>query len=132
MSEEDAVDNGYITNDAELFTQITNEVSEDMTARVDTLDGQEVIYVETTEADGDMGEALVKMWYSVKYAMPLKYEYIVDGELTRSYKVVSIEKNIKIDKDSFTPPAGVNFVELNMDEMEEMYEDMEEMYEDME
>jgi len=117
ISQEDAMEEGYISNDSELFAEITNSPSNNIIARVEVLDGEEVVYIEATEADEDMGEMLVKMWYSVKYATPLKYELISAGDVLASYKVTSIEMNTKLDGALFAPPADVEFLDVDMSGM---------------
>lgn len=78
-------------------------------------DGEEVIYIETTQADDDMGEMLVKMWYSEKYATPLKYEVYVGESLMTELKVTKIHDNVNFNDDTFMPPADIDFQEVNMD-----------------
>lgn len=102
---------------SDLFAEITSESSEDLSAKVENLDGEEVVYIEATETDEEMGEVFVKMWYSVKYGTPLKYEVIMGEKSMMELKVTSIEKDIKIDQSLFTPPSDVNFQEADMNAM---------------
>jgi hypothetical protein len=108
---------GLIMDNTELFAEITDEISEDMSARVEMLGDEEVIYIEAHESEDDMGEGLVKMWYSVKYGIPLKYEFILGTTTTVEYIVTSVDTNIKIDKALFIPPAEVEFREIDADTM---------------
>ena len=118
MSVEEAAEFGYMSDDSELFAEITDESSPDLTARVDVLNGEEVIYIEGKESDGDAGEVDIFMWYSVKYATPLKYEMYMGGEEpVASYIVTDIDKKMNIDNSMFTPPAEVNFTEVDMGAM---------------
>jgi outer membrane lipoprotein-sorting protein len=125
MTEEEVYDSGYIVDDSELFSEITNNPSENMVAKVEMLDGEEVVYIESKETEEDMGEILVKMWYSVKYALPLKYEIIMDDEIIASYQVTAIEKNVKFDSDIFSPPEDVEFMEVDTSAMfdEDMFDE---------
>lgn len=133
MSVEEASELGYMSDNSELFAEITDESSPDMTARVDVLDGEEVIYIEANESDGDVGEVDVFMWYSVKYATPLKYEMYMGGEdPIVSYVVTDIDKKMNIDNSMFTPPSDVEFMEVDMGAMmsgdmfnEDMFDDMD-------
>lgn len=127
MNSEENLEMDDLFDDAEFLASVTDESSEDVIARVEMLDGEEVVYIESTEAEDDMGEALVKMWYSVKYAIPLKYEMYMEDELIVSYMVTSVDKNMKMDKDLFTPPSDVEFYEANMDALfdSDLFEDME-------
>ncbi len=112
LSMEDA--SGVVPSDnMELFAAINEEASPDLTARVETLNGEEVIYIESSEVDEEMGDAEIHMWYSAKYATVLKYELYMNGGLYMTYQVTSIDKNVNIDKDLFVPPADVTFAEVD-------------------
>lgn len=110
---------GLMVDDSELLTEIVDESSEDIIARVETLDGEEVIYIETTEADEEMGNVLVKMWYSNKYGTPLKYEVIMNETTMMELNVTEISDKEKIEDSLFVPPSDVNFQEVNMEQMME-------------
>ncbi|WP_304509912.1 hypothetical protein [Anaerotignum sp.] len=110
---------GLMVDDSELLTEIVDESSDDIIARVETLDGEEVIYIETSEADEEMGNVLVKMWYSNKYGTPLKYEVIMNETTMMELKVTEINDKEKIDDSLFVPPSDVNFQEVNMEQMVE-------------
>lgn len=102
-------------DDAAFLAEITEASSEDITAKIDTLDGEEVVYIEATESDEDMGEMLVKMWYSTKYATALKYQVFTGDVLFMELKVTNISDNSKIDDSLFTPPDDVSFFDMSMD-----------------
>ncbi len=125
MTEDEMYDSGYIMDDTELFSEITNNPSENIVAKVDMLNGEEVVYIEATESEEDMGEILVKMWYSVKYGMPLKYEIITGEGTMASYLVTAIEKNVKFDNDIFLPPDGMELTEVDTSGMfdEDMFDE---------
>lgn len=97
------------------FADLVDASSEDITARVENLDGEEVVYIEATESDEDMGDVDVLMWYSVKYSVPLKYEMQMNGQVMMSAVVTKIEADAKIDHDMFIPPNDIEFMEYNMD-----------------
>jgi outer membrane lipoprotein-sorting protein len=132
MSADEASELGYLQDDTELFAEVTDESSPDMVARVEMLDGEEVIYIETTENDPESGEVEVFMWYSVKYATPLKYEMYMGGEdPIVSYVVTDIDKKMNIDNSMFTPPSDVNFMEVDMGAMMDMDMMDMDMFDDM-
>jgi len=109
-----------LMTDTSLFAEILDQGSPDMTAKKDTLDGEEVIYIEATESDEDIGEALVKMWYSEKYATPLKYEMIMGETVVASMHTTKITDKVSMDESLFLPPEDVNFQEVDMEAMMEM------------
>ncbi len=109
-----------LMTDTSLFAEILDQGSPDMTAKRDTLDGEEVIYIEATQSDEDTGEALVKMWYSEKYATPLKYEVIIGETVVASMHTTKITDNVSIDESLFLAPEDVNFQEVDMEAMMEM------------
>lgn len=105
--------------DTSMLAEITNASSKDITAKVDMLGDEKVVYIEATQSDEDMGEVLVKMWYSEKYATPLRYEIIV-GETTMAHlEVTKITDSVSIDESIFTPPSDVTFEELAMETLME-------------
>jgi hypothetical protein len=107
--------------DTSLLQGLVDGASDDMVARVEELDGEEVIYIEATEADEDVGEMLVKMWYSERYATPLKYEIYLGESMISQLKVTKIHDNVAFNADTFLPPSDVDFQEINMDAMLEMW-----------
>jgi hypothetical protein len=114
---------GIMIDQAELLAAITDESSNDLIAKVDTLDGEEVVYIEATESDEDMGEMLVKMWYSVKYATPMKYQVFAGEEMVMELKVTKILDNINMNESLFLPPSDVTFTEFSMDEMMDTFDE---------
>lgn len=109
--------------DTSLLTTLVEGASDDITAKIDYLDnlsGEEVIYIEATESDEDMGEMLVKMWYSEKYGTPLKYQIYVGETLMTQLKVTKISDNVSFNADTFLPPSDVEFQEVDMEMMLEM------------
>lgn len=110
--------------DTSLLTALQDGASDDIIARteyLEELDSEEVIYIETTESDEDMGEMLVKMWYSEKYATPLKYEVYVGEKLMTELNVTKINDNVNFNADTFMPPSDVTFQEVDMEAMMDMY-----------
>jgi hypothetical protein len=102
---------------APTLKDLVDASSEDITAKMDMLDGEEVIYIEATEADEDMGEGNVYMWYSVKYSVPLKYEFYLNDQLVASAAVTHIDAKEKLDDALFQKPEGVEFQEFSFDNM---------------
>ncbi len=107
--------------DTDMLTALTDGASDDITARTEDLDGEKVIYIESTEADEDMGEMLVKMWYSERYATPLKYEVYVGEKLMTELRVTEINDNVNFNADTFMPPSDIVFQEIDMETMMNMY-----------
>lgn len=99
------------------FADLVDASSEDITARMEKLDGEDVVYIEATESDVDMGDVDVLMWYSVKYSVPLKYEMKMNGQVMMSSVVTKIEADAKIKDDMFIPPKDIEFMEYNMDSL---------------
>ncbi|MBN2899823.1 MAG: hypothetical protein JXO44_13725, partial [Clostridia bacterium] len=114
---EDYAEEMSLRMDVSMLADMTEASSEDVTARVETLDGEEVIYIEATESDEDMGEVLVKMWYSEKYATPLKYEVIVGETTMASMHVTKVTTSVNFDQSMFVPPSDVAFQEVAMDSL---------------
>ena len=98
-------------------------------ARVEELDGQMVIYIETFEESGD-GEVVIRMWYSAEYSVPLKFEAESKGQIMMKNVVTDIEYNGKIAKNMFDPPSDVTFVDYSMGGMVGVMSDMAEMSEE--
>ena len=110
---------GLMFDDSSLLKELVEASSNDMSARVENLDGEEVVYIEATETDEEIGNMLVKMWYSSKYGTPLKYEVVVGETTMMALNVTEISDNEKIDKSLFEPPTDVNFEEMSMEKMME-------------
>ncbi len=107
---------GFMEDDSELLSEVVDDPSEDMIARVENLDGEEVIYIEVARDDEEMGNVLMKMWYSNKYGTILKYQ-VLAGETTMMELNVTEISSGKIDESLFTPPSNVNFEEVDMGQM---------------
>ena len=60
---------------------------------------------------------LVKMWYSVKYNVPLKYEVFMNEQSFMVLEVVEIEKDINIDEKLFEVPSDITFQEVDINSM---------------
>jgi|LGOV01.1.fsa_nt_gb outer membrane lipoprotein-sorting protein len=103
---------------------IDETVSQDIIARNEVLDGEDVIYIETTEVD-ESGNIESSMWLSKKYGTMLKYELVQNGEVIMSSKVTHIEANVNIDDALFNPPANVEFVDVSMDNLFDGMDDLE-------
>lgn len=112
-----AEDAGLMMDMSTKFLGLSEEISDSVIARVEKLDQEEVVYIETTQSDGEMGDVLVKMWYSIEYNMPLKYEIFMGQTPLMSLKVVEIEKDIKANISMFTVPSDINFEDINMEAM---------------
>ncbi len=117
---EAAEDAGLMMDMSTKLAELTDASSDAIIARVETFDGEEVVYIEATEVDDEMGNIHVKMWYSTKYSTPLKYEVIAGEQTMMTLKVVEIESDIKIDPVMFVPASDIEFQEVNVDEMLDM------------
>lgn len=98
---------------------ITDVFPENVVARVETLNGEKVIYIETTENDGQNGTVDMRMWFSTKYGVPLKTEILNNGTLAMSSVVTDISADTIADS-QFTPPANVEFTDyssMNLDDL---------------
>ncbi len=102
------------------FIKLKEEAPAGFIARVEKLDSEEVVYLEATVTDEEMGEVLVKMWYSTKYNTPLQYQIAMGEQQLMSLKVVEIDKNVNIDKKLFQAPAGITFQDVDLDYFNEM------------
>jgi outer membrane lipoprotein-sorting protein len=111
--------------DTSLLAALKDGASDDIIARKEYLDEEEVIYIEATQSDEEMEEMLVKMWYSEKYATPLKYEVYVEETLMTEFKVTEINDNVNFNDDTFMPPSDVVFQEVDMDTMMNLGEEGE-------
>jgi hypothetical protein len=99
--------------------ELTDVFPDNMIARVETLDGEKVIYIETTENDGQNGTIDMRMWFSTRFGVPLKTEIISNGTVTMSSVVTDISAD-NISDSQFTPPADVVFTDfssMNMDDL---------------
>lgn len=98
---------------------ITDVFPENVVARVETLNGEKVIYIETTENDGQNGTVDMRMWFSTKYGVPLKTEILSNGTITMSSVVTDISADTIADS-QFTPPSNVVFTDfssMNLDDL---------------
>ena len=85
---------------------------DDYIASVQTLDGKDVIYIETK--DNSDGQAYtVHMWYSLEYAVPLKHEVLSDGKLVLRSVVTEFESDAKIEEEIFSPPSNIEFMDIS-------------------
>lgn len=98
------------------LSDFIDSTSEGVEARIETLDGHEVIYVESMTDDED-GSYNTKMWFSTEYSVPLKYEIEMNGQIIVAYTVTNIQFNVSVDDSLFVPPADVNFTDLSLDNM---------------
>ena len=99
------------------FNELYEDAGPDFKARMEELNGEEVVYIENVEWDDQANTMQVKMWYSVKHAYPIKHETYMHGELMISSEVVRLETDIEMEEDLFIPPADVEFIEYSMDSM---------------
>ncbi|MBC3901042.1 hypothetical protein GH811_15600 [Acetobacterium malicum] len=98
---------------------IADVFPENVIARVETLDGEKVIYIETTENDGQNGTVDMRMWFSTKYGVPLKTEILSNGTLSMSSVVTDISADDIADS-QFIPPSNVVFTDyssMNLDDL---------------
>ncbi len=98
---------------------ITDVFPDNVVARVETLDGEKVIYIETTENDPENGVMDMHMWFSTKYGVPLKTEILTNGTVVMSSIVTDISAD-NIDDSQFTPPSNVVFTDfssMNLDDL---------------
>jgi outer membrane lipoprotein-sorting protein len=98
---------------------IADVFPENVVARVETLDGEKVIYIETSENDGQNGTIDTRMWFSTRYGVPLKTEILSNGTLTMSSMVTDISDGDIADS-QFTPPSNVVFTDyssMNLDDL---------------
>lgn len=102
---------------APSLKDLVDGASENIVAKLDTLEGEEVVYIETTESEEDMGDVKVCMWYSTRYSIPLKYEMYMNGAVVIQSVVKKLEVNINIDEDLFKAPKDVKFEEFSIDSM---------------
>ena len=91
---------------------IANVFPENVVARVETLNGEKVIYIETTENDGQNGTMDIHMWFSTKYGVPLKTEILSNGTVTMSSVVTDISADA-IEDSQFTPPSNIVFTDYS-------------------
>ncbi|WP_373482087.1 hypothetical protein [Acetobacterium sp.] len=91
---------------------ITDVFPENVVARVETLNGEKVIYIETSENDGQNGTVDMRMWFSTKYGVPLKTEILSNGTLTMSSVVTDISADTIADS-QFSPPSNVVFTDFS-------------------
>ena len=86
---------------------------------MEALNGEKVIYIETTENDGQNGTVDMHMWFSTKYGVPLKTEMLTNGTVTMSSVVTDISADTIADS-QFTPPSNVVFTDyssINLDDL---------------
>lgn len=107
-----------------LMAMIKNGKTTDMIAKKDKLDGEEVVYIETNLSDPNMGKVFAKLWYSEKYAIPLKYQIYANDELYMELKTIEVDDE-NIDASLFSPPKKVTFVEMSVDSLLEKFDDVE-------
>jgi outer membrane lipoprotein-sorting protein len=97
------------------LSDLASALPANTTARVETLDGEKVIYIETTENDAQNGTVTMKMWFSTKYGIPMKYEMVANNSLLMSSVVTDVSTD-NIADSQFTPPANITFTDFsNMD-----------------
>lgn len=90
-----------------------NEFGANYTAKNDTYNGQEVIYIES-RFSSDQASGQIRMWYSKDFYLPLKYELYLDDTLFMSSEVIIFDPTPSLKPDDFNPPKGIQFQELDM------------------
>jgi outer membrane lipoprotein-sorting protein len=108
---------GLRIDNTDLLAALVEGSSEALSARVETLNGEEVVYIEATELDDEVGEVFVQMWYSVKYNTPMKYKMSIGEKTMMELIVTHVEKDVTLDKSLFLPPDNVNFREMDAEAM---------------
>lgn len=108
---------GLRIDNTDLLVALVEGSSEVLSARVETLNGEEVVYIEATESDDELGEVFVQMWYSVKYNTPLKYMMNIGEKTMMELIVTHVERDVTLDKSLFLPPDNVNFMEMDAEAM---------------
>lgn len=97
------------------LNEIESQMQENMIVRKENLNGEKAIYIEFKEINENVENALVKMWYSEKYAYPIRYELFVNDELMMRSDVTKLEVDIDLEDSLFMPPEDVEFMEINME-----------------
>jgi len=108
------------------ISDFTSDLNGEFTARIEELNGEKVVYIETTEDSGQDGVMQVKMWYSLQYGLPLKYEIYSQDELIASTEVTEISTD-PIDSSLFEKPEGVEFTDFSAMDLSDLG-DLSEMY----
>ncbi len=101
------------------INDFTSVFPDNVIARVETLDGEKVIYIETTENDPESGVMNMRMWFSTKYGVPLKTEILTNGTVVMSSVVTDISAE-NISDSEFSPPSNVVFTDfssMNLDDL---------------
>ena len=93
---------------------------EDVIARVEDLNGEEVVYVEMSTIEEEM-TVKINMWHSVKYGITLKYEMYMNDTIVVENIVTDFDVKSKIDDSMFEKPEGIEFTDftMNFDFLEE-------------
>lgn len=91
------------------YANLVDTLPKDFIARVETLNGEKVIYIETTEKDSQNKTFITKMWLSMKHQGNLKTEKYSDGSLIS--KTVVTESTDDISDSLFIPPSNITFTE---------------------
>ncbi len=73
-----------------------------------------MICIEWKHFDEEMREGLEKMWYSEKFATPLKYELTINDAVLFSFVVTEIIDEISNVNAVFTPPSEIMFQETGI------------------
>ncbi len=97
--------------------EITDMGDSNIIARKDTLNGEDVIYVETQESADGAGTYMLKMWFSVKYGIPMKYTVEQGGVLLMTNEVTHISEDSSLDSSLFTAPDGIEFIDFDSSSM---------------
>ncbi len=122
VSEEQALDMSGSLGASSLQDLIGDEPQNIIVEKTE-LDGEEVVYIEAKEdlpvAEGEdaADEMLVKMWYSEKYGIFLKYEIYAGEELFMTSTVTEVSSDVEFDEAMFTPPADIEYEEVTVEEM---------------
>lgn len=97
--------------------ELMDSDSDIVTAKLEMLDGEKTVMIETSSNEEGLGEVSIKMWYSINYGIPLKYEMLINEQATMTSKVTELDANSKLDSKLFDAPDGVDFIDYNMNTM---------------
>jgi len=100
--------NTAISDTAPVYADQLQETDDpNYTVHRDSLDGEPVIVVTTTE-NASGGTVVSETWYSLEYGIPIQYTQTVNGTCTHTYTVKNIQENV-VDDSIFIPPDDISF-----------------------
>ena len=93
---------------ADLYAE---EDFQNFDAKIEKLDGDDMIFISFSEDDGAGGTIDMKMWLSTEYGAVMQYEMYMNGAVVVSSKVIEFDADAKIDDSLFEEPEGIEFME---------------------